>query len=497
MMRIGIDFDNTIIDYGTLFCDVARQLGSLPPDVQDKTRIRDYLKSIDRHELWIEIQGRVYGERIRNAQPFPGFAQFLARCREKGVETVIVSHKTRYAKVGPRHDLQAAAREWIDRHVGTIEAHFCETRAEKLATIASLGCTHFIDDLPAVFAEPGFPAGVERVLFDPDELDWPIITQLLLPAAPNEAAAVLLGHGNFELEPFACAGGNNRIRRVRTTERELILKQYFCHRDDRRDRLDPEFGFLTHLWDHDIRNVPEPVACSQELNAALYSFVEGERPEPSAERVMACATFIREINRFREDADLPAASESCLSFEAHLNAVNRRIAALEAMKPCDELTAQAKAFVQQDVVPAWHRVQERIDRSLHFDVLPREQWRLSPSDFGFHNALVRPDGELVFLDFEYAGWDDPAKLICDFACHAGHELPASSFERFAEGVVAVGELERVRDLLPVHQMKWVCLLLNEFLPVAGKRRDYAGSDTKRRAQLARARERLDLFAPLS
>ena len=32
---------------------------------------------------------------------------------------------------------------------------------------------------------------------------------------------------------------------------------------------------------------------------------------------------------------------------------------------------------------------------------------LSPSDFGIHNALRRRGGHLVFLDFEYLGWDDP------------------------------------------------------------------------------------------
>ena len=38
---------------------------------------------------------------------------------------------------------------------------------------------------------------------------------------------------------------------------------------------------------------------------------------------------------------------------------------------------------------------------------------LSPSDFGFHNALKRSDGRIVFLDFEYFGWDDPAKMTAE------------------------------------------------------------------------------------
>ena len=47
---------------------------------------------------------------------------------------------------------------------------------------------------------------------------------------------------------------------------------------------------------------------------------------------------------------------------------------------------------------------------------------LSPSDFGFHNALAQ--GETVrFIDFEYAGWDDPAKTVCDFFHHPGVPVP--------------------------------------------------------------------------
>ena len=37
---------------------------------------------------------------------------------------------------------------------------------------------------------------------------------------------------------------------------------------------------------------------------------------------------------------------------------------------------------------------------------------LSPSDVGFHNIL-RIKNKLYFHDFEYAGWDDPYKLVVD------------------------------------------------------------------------------------
>ena len=42
------------------------------------------------------------------------------------------------------------------------------TREAKIARAAALRCDVFVDDLPEILAMPGFPAGMRRVLFDPD-----------------------------------------------------------------------------------------------------------------------------------------------------------------------------------------------------------------------------------------------------------------------------------------------------------------------------------------
>ena len=55
---------------------------------------------------------------------------------------------------------------------------------------------------------------------------------------------------------------------------------------------------------------------------------------------------------------------------------------------------------------------------------------MSPSDFGFHNALATPGGRLVFIDFEYAGWDDPAKLANDFFCQPAVPVDARFYDDF-------------------------------------------------------------------
>jgi hypothetical protein len=84
-----------------------------------------------------------------------------------------VSHRTRYPVRGARYDLHEAAHDWLTRrgfYDGGLTAervHFELTREDKLARIGATGCGLFVDDLPDLLEEPAFPAGVERVLFDP------------------------------------------------------------------------------------------------------------------------------------------------------------------------------------------------------------------------------------------------------------------------------------------------------------------------------------------
>jgi hypothetical protein len=101
--------------------------------------------------------------------------------------------------------------------------------------------------------------------------------------------------------------------------------------------------------------------------------------------------------------------------------------------------------------------------------LDREARTLSPSDFGFHNAIRRPDGALAFVDFEYFGWDDPAKTIVDYLLHPGMALGEPLKRRFvvrAQAVFADVPMfqARARIVYPLFGLKWALILLNDFLP---------------------------------
>lgn len=158
-MRIGIDFDNTIVCYDGVFYHAAKERSSLPPDIGcTKDCIRDYYRSIGEEPVWTELQGYVYGALMQLAQPFPLVDAFFQACTNAKAEICIVSHKTLYPYKGPQYNLHTAARNWLAAHPfsKSVTAFFELTLKEKLNRIQTTGCDCFIDDLPELLLEPAF-----------------------------------------------------------------------------------------------------------------------------------------------------------------------------------------------------------------------------------------------------------------------------------------------------------------------------------------------------
>lgn len=300
------------------------------------------------------------------------------------------------------------------------------------------------------------------------------------------------------------AGGNNKVVRVGAGGKSYLLKQYFQHPDDPRDRLGAEFSFVTFAWEHGVRSVPEPLGSDPQNRLGLYEFVRGEKIEPgsvSDDAVAQAADFFCDVNRYRQDVGarkLPPASEACFSVADHLACVEKRISRLSN---APGLEAPAASFVRDALLPKWRGVKAEGQ-----SVLRLEERCLSPSDFGFHNAIHEGSGRFRFIDFEYAGWDDPAKLICDFFCQPQVPVPLKYFRDFAARAASVSEqaaacVDRAAMLLPVYQIKWCCIMLNDFLPVGRERRTFAGQaadrEEHRARQLDKARRALERLDHLS
>ena len=342
---------------------------------------------------------------------------------------------------------------------------------------------------------------------------------------PHEIARTLLGRigcaGDFALTPLP-GGRNNRVWRLRANGTDFLLKRYYWSENDRRDRMGHELDFLAYLRGIGSTAAPEPLVADRESRFALLEFIHGATPalaEIAEPEIVSAAELFAVMNaaRFSEAGRaLPAASEACFSLQEHIDTTARRIERLGQIVPEDELSRAAHGFVRDQLLPLWDRVRGRIVEmapetgGLERALAPEERC-VSPSDFGFHNTLRTPDGALRFVDFEYSGWDDPAKSIVDFANQPDMLLDAYLGDLFRARAIALfpdnGALAaRLGMLTPLYQVKWACICLNEFLPAGSARRAFTGLKTdegltrlaghfeRARAMTLRAAKSLDFAA---
>jgi hypothetical protein len=174
-MRIGIDFDNTIADYGGAFHAAALERGLITADLpKDKNAVREFFNRSGRNHDFTALQGYVYGARMDLAKPYAGVSDFIGMARDRKHELFIVSHKTRYPLQGPRYDMQKAARDFLlgnqlsgSGAIPEQSIFFEETKDEKVARAAALDLHVFIDDLPEILTTLRSLPKCRRILFAP------------------------------------------------------------------------------------------------------------------------------------------------------------------------------------------------------------------------------------------------------------------------------------------------------------------------------------------
>lgn len=344
-----------------------------------------------------------------------------------------------------------------------------------------------------------------------------MVTFDLPPGCTQEQIASFLRLCGFPTEVKIAqvnGGANNRVYRVTEEQRSAILKVYFRHARDLRDRFGAERAFYEFLGLRGIRRAPMALGWDASAGLGLLEFIPGRKLRPEEvdrHAVEAAASFIVELNCPSDDSTrqlIPAASEACFSLEQHIDCVQKRVDRLHGIRVESETDEEASRFIREELTPSWRRIRDRIrdeaglrglDEKAPMDLADR---CLSPSDFGFHNALLGDDLQLRFLDFEYAGWDDPAKLICDFFCQPGRPVSLEHLEFFVlaitDGLRAGDSLAfRARLLLPAYRIKWCCIMLNEFLETDNARRLFAaGRSGPKAAQLEKAKKASAALAEL-
>ena len=225
---------------------------------------------------------------------------------------------------------------------------------------------------------------------------------------------------------------------------------------------------------------------------AIYEYIDGIQIEPKKvsendiDFAVQFLTKLAECKNKEGGEDLPLASEACFSIQTIIDVIDSRLGKLFALQNHNPQFAVLHTYLRDDFIPSFEEIRKwclsslnRLRISSVFE-LSNDERTLSPSDFGFHNALRRNTGEIIFVDFEYFGWDDPAKMVSDFLLHPGMELSRDLKQQFFTGILRIftqhgNFLKRIEIVYPLCALNWCLIFLNEFIPEYLERRTFAGS----------------------
>lgn len=286
-------------------------------------------------------------------------------------------------------------------------------------------------------------------------------------------------------------GGKNNIlwSLLFDTGIRRVLKDYIRSNTDSADRQAREWAYLLELEARNIGRVPAPIFRCDDLGFSVFTHLNGVKIASSDitdDFIKLAANHIAEVALINVSSN-PFAKGAYFSIDGHINDIEKRLSKLEGLDfECSRIV-DLRNFIDNNLRPIW---MERL-RMIN-SVKPKHYFRhvkkyLSPSDFGFHNILAC-DGQLGFLDFEYAGQDDLAKLVADFSLTPQAPISSKQAIIFRDLIVSKIDLDehfigRVELLKFVGEIRWICIILNDFLPFFSNRRQQAcGDDQEKRLQ---------------
>lgn len=492
ILRIGLDFDNTIANYDKAFPEVARILGYKTEASTKRDLKLELLEQPDGDTAWQKVQGLVYGKYIDLASLYPGVYEFVLRALASQNQIFIVSHKTQLGHFDESNTpLREAATQWLknkqlvggsDLNIEIQNVFYAETREEKINKITELNLDVFIDDLDEVLSDKSFPVRTKKILFGTATTsDQEISTMQSWREVGDElfgeidSSVILVGTRHIFPE-LSCSAvqhiegrGNSKIFKLETDQGAIALKVYPDLMVDSRLRRDAEWQALEFLRGADLR-VPAPVRTFKELNWSFIEWIDGTPADPRNQEHLDQATrFIQELNRSCRAIDpgsiFGPATEACLTPSFVESQINNRLGALKSVED-----SSLRDFIDNSLASTLSKTLRRSRRLLADDyeaTLDRKFWTLSPSDFGLHNAIVKPNNDLVFFDFEYFGWDDPVKLTADVCLHPGMSLDENAQQYWISEAKKLFADDpnftmRLDALYPLYAIRWALIMLNEF-----------------------------------
>jgi len=282
-------------------------------------------------------------------------------------------------------------------------------------------------------------------------------------------------------------GTNNKIYKGIYNNKKIILKKFSKNKESIKKNVN-EFKFTKTLYKNKINSIAKPVKTSKIKNYSVYEFLKGKKIKRIKDNyIIQCAKFINQIQfQDSQKLNIPFSRDSCLSLSDHLNLVNNKLNKILLIKKNKEL----KLFINNVFEPSWlfyqNKFKKKYSKILNQKIL-KKNLIISPSDFNFNNILLN-DKKLFFFDFEYSGFDDCKKLICDFICQPEVSINNKHKNIFINAIKKrhITQKNTIEDLIILHKFKWCLILLNVYISSKIKKKLLNKIDYSKKSQLKKS-----------
>lgn len=262
-------------------------------------------------------------------------------------------------------------------------------------------------------------------------------------------------------------GINSSSWKVSSGSKKYFLKFYIKSAKDKRDRIGNESRFTELLKEGGFNNFPNILLTNKKENWTLFEWLDGEKIfKPNKKDFEELILFIQKIQLLR---NLKSSENICSASEACFNLIEHKELVLYRLNEIINATkGSLKEWLKKEVLDSINKCEAQYNNyfSLSNSKYLIKNKILSPSDIGFHNVL-RINNKLYFHDFEYAGWDDPHKLIVDILIQPENILNKHIAIKIINSLEFSFSIKKNLDFLKVYltlyRAKWVSIILKKIL----------------------------------
>ena len=452
-MIVGIDLDNTIINYNNSFKILAKKNKIINKSSKqfNKSQIKEKLTKIDEN-LWTKLQGEIYGKYINYAKIFPGFVKFINFLNKNNINFKIISHKTKYPYIGQKYNLHTSAINYLKSNLSTNlklgkNLFFESTLKKKIIRIKKENCDIFIDDLEKVFLDKSFPTSTIKILYKNRNLirnvknieSWEKI-RTFLKKILNDSKKIKTT--------------NNTIYILKNSK--ILIKKF--NQKDKDKCFNKEIKFIKYCNKINVKKIPEVIGYSIKNKKIIYKLLDNNKIKLNEKKIIEIFRFIEDLNKKNiKRNEFFYAKDYCRNLDCEINNLKKRVSNLSKNKNLKKETLFIKKKLDFYI--------QNLFKINNFK-LKKSELIISPCDFNINNIILDKK-KFYFIDFEYSGLDSYSKLISVFILQPDYYIPYNLFKKIINKIINIlpnnknKNLKILTSLIPLIYLKWSLIILNQ------------------------------------